>query len=123
MRRAHRNVIKNAVRYNGNAHVAYSTRDDHLMITVKDDGPGIPETELERVFDPFFRLEQSRSLETGGQGLGLSIARKIITAHGGDIWLANRQEAGLWASILIPLEGTPQETGEDNRTQWINSSV
>lgn len=123
IRRALRNVIENAVRYSGNAHVAYSVREGHLMITVEDDGPGIPESELERVFDPFFRLEQSRSLDTGGHGLGLSIARTIITAHGGDIWLANRQEGGLCASILIPLEGAPQETGEDNRALRINSSV
>ena len=121
MRRALRNVIENAVRYSGNAHVAYSACDDHLLITVEDNGPGIPETEIERVFDPFFRLEQSRSLETGGHGLGLSIARTIITAHGGDIWLTNRQEGGLCVSILIPLAGIPQETGEDKRTQWINS--
>ncbi|MCZ4288460.1 ATP-binding protein [Hoeflea alexandrii] len=121
MRRALRNVIENAVRYGGNARVAYWARDDHLMITVEDDGPGIPETDLERVFDPFFRLEESRSLETGGHGLGLSIARTIITAHGGDIWLVNREEGGLCASILIPLEGTAQETGEDKRTQWISS--
>tara|TARA_R110002020_G_scaffold192228_2_gene392272 strand:+ start:62 stop:673 length:612 start_codon:yes stop_codon:yes gene_type:complete len=123
MRRALRNVIENAARYGKIARVAYSVRDNHLMITVEDDGPGIPETDLERVFDPFFRLEQSRSLETGGHGLGLSIARTIITAHGGDIWLANRQEGGLCASILIPLEGTSQETSVGDHAQSIKSSV
>jgi len=104
IRRALRNVIENAARYGKNPRVAYLVRDEHLLIKVEDDGPGIPETDLERVFDPFFRLENSRSLETGGHGLGLSIARTIITAHGGDIWLANREEGGLRASILIPLE-------------------
>ncbi|WP_197916339.1 ATP-binding protein [Thiosulfatihalobacter marinus] len=103
MRRALRNVIENAVRYGGGARVRHGVRDGDMMITVDDDGPGIPTTELERVFDPFFRLEQSRSLETGGHGLGLSIARTIIRAHGGDIMLSNRDEGGLRATIVIPL--------------------
>jgi signal transduction histidine kinase len=96
-------VIENAVRYGGGARVRHGVRDGDMMITVDDDGPGIPTTELERVFDPFFRLEQSRSLETGGHGLGLSIARTIIRAHGGDIMLSNRDEGGLRATIVIPL--------------------
>ncbi len=103
LRRALRNVIENAVRYGGGARVRHGVQDGDMAITVDDDGPGIPTTELERVFDPFFRLEQSRSLETGGHGLGLSIARTIIRAHGGDIMLKNRDEGGLRASIVIPL--------------------
>ncbi|MEH6836068.1 MULTISPECIES: ATP-binding protein [Falsihalocynthiibacter] len=103
MRRALRNVIENAVRYGGNTRVYHTVSKDEFVIIVEDDGPGIPATELERVFDPFFRLEQSRSLETGGHGLGLSIARTIIGAHGGDISLLNREESGLRATITIPL--------------------
>lgn len=102
LRRALRNVIENAVRYGGATRVSYQVRTDELLITVDDDGPGIPAPELERVFDPFFRLEQSRSLETGGHGLGLSIARTIIRGHGGDISLSNRDEGGLRATIAIP---------------------
>lgn len=96
LRRALRNVIENAERYGGdNPRVCYQARNDEFVITVEDNGPGIPPApELERVFDPFFRLEQSRSLETGGHGLGLSIARTIIRAHGGDISLSNRDEGG-----------------------------
>lgn len=104
-RRALRNVIVNATRYGGTARVVYLKQQHELVITVEDDGPGIPGTELERVFDPFYRLEESRSLETGGHGLGLSIARTIFRAHGGDISLANRQEGGLRATVVIPLAG------------------
>ena len=102
LRRALRNVIENAVRYGGETHVSYQVRPDEFIITVADNGPGIPAPELERVFDPFFRLERSRSLETGGHGLGLSIARTIIRGHGGDISLSNRDEGGLRATIAIP---------------------
>jgi signal transduction histidine kinase len=104
-RRALRNVIENATRYGEAARVSYTKQENDLVITVEDDGPGIPTTELERVFDPFYRLEESRSLETGGHGLGLSIARTIIRAHGGDISLANRQEGGLRATVVVPLAG------------------
>jgi len=99
-------VIENAERYGDNPRVCYQARNDEFVITVEDNGPGIPAPELERVFDPFFRLEQSRSLETGGHGLGLSIARTIIRAHGGDISLSNRDEGGLRATIAIPFAGT-----------------
>lgn len=103
LRRALRNVIENAERYGGNTRVYFTVSNEEFVITVEDDGPGIPAVELERVFDPFFRLEQSRSLETGGHGLGLSIARTIIGAHGGSISLSNREEGGLRATIAIPL--------------------
>ncbi len=109
LRRALRNVIENAVRYGGNARVGHSATDHEFIITIDDDGPGIPTAELQRVFDPFFRLEQSRSMETGGHGLGLSIARTIIRAHGGDIALSNRDSGGLRATIAIPFaENTPK---------------
>lgn len=111
LRRALRNVIENAVRYGGATRVSHQVREDEFVITVEDDGPGIPALELERVFDPFFRLEQSRSLETGGHGLGLSIARTIIRAHGGDISLSNRDEGGLRATIAIPFAGDQSMKG------------
>ena len=103
MRRALRNVIENALRYGGAAQVEYRLQDGGAVITVSDPGPGIPETELERVFDPFTRLEGSRSLETGGHGLGLSIARTILRAHGGSLTLHNQPEGGLCAVLKLPL--------------------
>lgn len=105
LRRALRNVIDNALRYGGQAAVRLEWVGDRARITVADDGPGIPESELERVFEPFVRLEASRSRETGGSGLGLAIARTIINAHGGDIRLANRPEGGLTATIDLPIDG------------------
>jgi len=72
-------------------------------ITVEDDGPGIPEDRLSEMFEPFVRGEESRSLDTGGAGLGLSIARGIIRAHGGEIRLSNRPEGGLRAAVELPL--------------------
>jgi signal transduction histidine kinase len=71
-------------------------------IAIEDDGPGIPETELERVFRPFYRLEASRNRESGGAGLGLAIARSVVRSHGGDIGLENRPEGGLRATISLP---------------------
>jgi signal transduction histidine kinase len=69
---------------------------------VLDRGPGIPEGELERVFDPFYRLEGSRSRSTGGSGLGLGIARNIARAHGGELTLRNRPGGGLEARLTLP---------------------
>ncbi|HFD14979.1 MAG TPA: ATP-binding protein, partial [Rhodospirillales bacterium] len=71
-------------------------------ILVEDEGPGIPPEMLERAFEPFFRLEGSRSRETGGIGLGLAIARTIARSHGGDLRLTNRPEGGLRAELELP---------------------
>jgi signal transduction histidine kinase len=105
LRRAIRNVIENAVRYGGGAQLGWRVDDDDLVVEVTDEGSGIPADRLEQVFDPFVRLDDSRSRETGGHGLGLSIARSILRAHGGDVVLANRPEGGLTASIIVPLAG------------------
>ena len=67
-------------------------------------GPGIPEIEFENVFRPFFRLEASRSRDTGGTGLGLSVANDIIRAHGGEIQLSNRPQGGLRVTVVLPVE-------------------
>ncbi|WP_085032488.1 HAMP domain-containing sensor histidine kinase [Ensifer aridi] len=101
LRRATRNLIENAVRYGGGARVWLSERPSGVQIIIEDDGPGIPEEDFERVFAPFFRLETSRNRETGGVGLGLSIARATVRHHGGDITLA-RPEKGLRATITLP---------------------
>ena len=106
IRRALRNVIENAVRYGGAATLGWISAEGEIEISVTDRGPGIPTAELERVFDPFFRLEESRSLETGGHGLGLSIARSILRAQGGEISLANHPDGGLIATIRLPVAET-----------------
>ncbi len=102
LKRAIRNLIENAVRYGERARLRLAASPEGPRITIDDDGPGIPEERLADVFEPFVRLETSRSLETGGVGLGLAIARSIIRHHGGDLTLANRPEGGLTATIALP---------------------
>lgn len=101
LKRCLTNLINNAVTYGGIAHVILDDGDKALRILVTDEGPGIPERELERVFEPFYRLESSRSRETGGTGLGLGIARNIARAHGGDLVLRNRAGGGLEAVLTL----------------------
>lgn len=96
------NLVGNALRYGGAARAALARGRDGVRLTVADDGPGIPEEALEAVFRPFHRLEESRNAETGGTGLGLTIARSIARAHGGDVTLANRPGGGLAATWFIP---------------------
>lgn len=101
LRRAIRNLVENAVRYAGGADVRVVSDTASVSIFVDDDGPGIPVDRLEEVFAPFFRLEDSRSRETGGIGLGLSIARAVARQHGGDIVLCQR-DPGLRAAVVLP---------------------
>ncbi len=113
IRRALRNVLSNALRYGDQARISWTRTGDEVLIEIRDRGPGIPEGELERVFDPFYRLETSRSLETGGHGLGLSIARSILRAHGGEIELHNDPAGGLVARLRLPVadRGKVDDTG------------
>lgn len=105
LRRALRNLIDDARRYGGSARISSEQEGETLIIRINDDGPGLPPDHLRRVFDPFERLETSRSRDTGGTGLGLSIARAIIQAHGGDVTLENRAEGGLRALMHLPTSG------------------
>jgi len=102
LKRVFWNIIGNALKYGGHVTVSIAETPAGLVITVEDDGPGIPDGDMERVFEPFIRLEESRGRETGGSGLGLTIARAVISAHGGDISLANRPEGGLRVTISLP---------------------
>ena len=96
------NLLENAVVYGQRAHVLVEDSASTLALRIGDQGPGIPEDLLERVFDPFFRLEGSRSRETGGTGLGLSIARNIARAAGGDVTIRNLPGGGLEALLTLP---------------------
>ena len=102
MKRALANLVGNALAYGGAARVTLAREEGGVVLAVEDDGPGIPEAQLEQVFEPFRRLEESRNRETGGTGLGLTIARSIIRAHGGDVRLANRAGGGLRAELHLP---------------------
>lgn len=102
IRRAVRNLIENAVAYGHKAEVSIRTDSYAYAVVVEDSGPGIPEKDRLRVFEPFVRLEASRNLETGGTGLGLTLVRAIALGHGGAIDLENREEGGLRATLTIP---------------------
>ncbi len=102
LRRAFRNLLENAGTYGVRARVRITRDGVQLRIVIEDEGPGVPEADLERVFEPFVRLDESRGRDTGGTGLGLAIARTIVRGHGGDIRLENREEGGLRATVTLP---------------------
>lgn len=103
LNRALRNLIDNAVRYGGVAKVTLTQEPGMAVITIADKGSGLPDDQLEAVFEPFVRLEGSRSRDTGGVGLGLAIARTIIQAHGGTVLLRNPVDGGLEAVVRLPI--------------------
>jgi signal transduction histidine kinase len=102
IRRAVRNLIQNAVAYGNRADVCLAEKPDRYDIVVDDEGPGIPEKDCIRVFEPFVRLDESRNAETGGSGLGLTLVKAIAEGHGGQIALENRPERGLRARLTLP---------------------
>lgn len=103
LRRALRNLIDNALNYGSRAEVSIARTDGAIAIRIADDGPGIPVDRIAAMFEPFARAEESRSRATGGTGLGLTIARAIARAHGGDVELANRPGGGLVATLTLTL--------------------
>ena len=102
LRRALRNLIGNALRYGRKANVSLERQGSEAVIRVEDEGPGIPQTELARMVEPFARGEGSRNRATGGAGLGLAIARAIAEQHGGHLVLANRVQGGLRVELRLP---------------------
>ena len=102
-RRCFGNLLGNAARHAQHIRLAAQRRDHQLEITVDDDGPGIPEDRREDVFKAFFRLDEARNLDSGGVGLGLSISRDIVHAHGGEISLETSPLGGLRVGVLLPV--------------------
>jgi signal transduction histidine kinase len=102
LKRAIVNVADNAVRYGGGAEIALSRTAENAVVRIVDHGPGIPASERENVLRPFYRCEGSRSRETGGVGLGLSIASDIVRAHGGSLVLTDTPDGGLTVEITLP---------------------
>jgi two-component system, OmpR family, sensor kinase len=105
LKRAFSNLIQNAVLYGGVTRLKLGQTGKSADVIIDDDGPGIPADQVEAAFAPFTRLETSRSKETGGFGLGLTIARTIIEGHGGNVNLANRPEGGLRVMVRLPMTG------------------
>lgn len=116
LRRAIENVLRNAIRHSPEGKaivVSIEHRDDTVRIGIRDFGAGVPEEALTKIFEPFFRVEGDRSRETGGAGLGLSIARRAVEVHGGTI-SARNLNPGLLVQITLPFE---EQTGaRSNRT-------
>jgi signal transduction histidine kinase len=113
MRRAISNLVSNAVKYGDTAAVAISYGDDRVLITVDDEGPGIPRSERENVFEPFYRIGAARDPNTGGVGLGLSVTRSIVWEHGGDITLGARKGGGLSVRVELPVGHLPRRAGDE----------
>ena len=102
LRRAVQNLIDNAIKYGHSAHIRIDDDATALRIVLEDEGPGIAPAELARVTEPYYRPDASRSRETGGVGLGLSIVKDIALLHGGELLLANRPQCGLSATLVLP---------------------
>lgn len=103
LRRCVTNLVQNAVTYGHRAQLSLHHSNNQVALVIRDEGPGIPQAKLDAVFSPFIRLEKSRSRETGGLGLGLTIARNIARAAGGEIYLSNHPEGGLQTELRLPL--------------------
>ena len=104
LNRAFSNILDNAVKYNtdgGQIEIAGVQSDTGLAITISNTGPGVPETKILKIFDQFYRVEQSRSLRHGGSGLGLSIVKRIVELHGGKVKLESQQKG--WTRITVSL--------------------
>ena len=101
--RAITNILTNSHRYANKAFVNMGVQNNFLEITIDDDGPGIPENKRDEVFKAFYRLDASRNAQTGGVGLGLTITKDIVLAHGGEITLENSPQKGLRVRLKFPL--------------------
>ena len=102
LKRCFDNFIQNGLAYGKNVHISTHKSLNRLIILIEDDGPGIPRDEYRNVFKPFYRLDKSRSLNTSGVGLGLSISEDIINSHGGNIQLSESKYKGLQVKISLP---------------------
>ncbi|MFT2213330.1 ATP-binding protein [Rhizobium giardinii] len=103
LKRAIRNLVVNAATHGRGAAVVLSSNGEEAVLTIADSGPGIPQNLLDRVFEPFFRVDQARRQLVPGAGLGLAISREIIENHGGSITIVNRREGGLLQTVRLPL--------------------
>lgn len=103
LKRALRNIADNAIRYGGEARITLEGAEDAARISVEDDGPGIPAHERARIFEPFVRLETSRSRDTGGSGLGLAIAKMVIESNGGSLTAEDARNGGARFVVSLPV--------------------
>ena len=102
MQRCFSNLIGNAIKYGTNVYISLRKLNNNILITIDDDGPGIPENERENVFKPFYKINKSRGDSKSSVGLGLSIASDIVKSHGGNIKLATSPTNGLRIKVILP---------------------
>ena len=102
LKRSFENIIQNGLTYGNRVFVDIQRGNNRAIITIEDDGPGIPEDQYKNVFKPFFRLDKSRGLNQAGVGLGLAIVEDIINSHGGNIQLNKSKLNGLQVKISLP---------------------
>ncbi len=103
LKRLFANIIQNAIAYAGSARVSFVRSGDDAFVEIRDEGPGLPKSEFDRVFEPFYRADAARNLDSGGVGLGLAIARSIAREHGGDVRLSSNM-VGLSVFVNLPLD-------------------
>jgi two-component system sensor histidine kinase CpxA len=106
LRSAIENVVRNAIRYTSegtNVEILLTHEDGTAILTVMDSGPGVPDDALDKMFRPFYRVDDARGRQTGGVGLGLAIAERSIRLHGGTVKAVNREAGGLMVEIRLPL--------------------
>ena len=104
MQRCFSNLIDNAIKYSANVYISLRKLNNNILITIDDDGPGIPENERENVFKPFYKIDKSRGDSKSSVGLGLSIASDIVKSHGGNIKLETSPTNGLRIKVILPFE-------------------
>jgi signal transduction histidine kinase len=108
------NVLDNAAKYSRDrdrpVEIRIEAGTDEITVRIEDHGVGIPEAELPRIFEPFYRVDRSRSRETGGYGLGLSLCKRIMEAHGGSIAIASREGEGTEVALTFPRQGPSPTT-------------
>ena len=102
LKRCIRNLVENAIKYGRRARIVVEDSQQRLVLHIQDEGPGIPTAELDKVLEPFYRVEASRNRDTGGTGLGLPIARGVAELHGGSVTLVNQAAGGLEAMLTLP---------------------
>ena len=122
LRSAVENVIRNAIRYTAEGttvEVSLTWRLDTAILTVRDHGPGVPDSELQHIFEPFYRVSEARERSSGGVGLGLSIADRTVKLHGGKLRAENATE-GLLVTIELPLAPSVAPTEPAQQQQEIS---
>jgi len=125
LRSAIENVVRNAIFYSGEGgriEVELAANDTSAALTVRDNGPGVPEEKLKLIFEPFYRVDDSRGTTTGGMGLGLALADNAMRAHDGGIMAGNIQPHGLAVTLMMPRLPSPPASGSSDTRRALQTA-